>query len=99
MSNTKPGTAQAKQFIKNDRTIVTGWRFKQRGDNTGWHRHIHDYVIVPLTDGVVKIDLGGGEFTSATMQKGVPYFRERGVEHDVISDNDFEFAFMEIEII
>ena len=43
------------------------------------------------------LDAEGNE-TIAELQVGVPYFREAGVEHDVINDNAFEFAFMEVEI-
>jgi hypothetical protein len=28
----------------------------------------------------------------------VPYFRETGVEHDVVNANDHEFTFIEIEM-
>jgi len=28
----------------------------------------------------------------------VPYFRNAGVEHDVINPNSYEFAFLEIEL-
>ena len=90
------GSAKATTFIDNDRVIVTEYRF-QSGDNTGWHRHGHDYVIVPLTDGKVKLKTSSGE-GEAEMKKGVPYFRQEGVEHDVVSANDFEFAFIEIEL-
>ncbi len=31
-------------------------------------------------------------------RKGVPYFRNAGVEHDVINANPFEFAFVEVEL-
>ena len=48
------GTAKSTVHIDNDRVIVTEYRF-QRGDSTGWHRHGHDYVIVPLLDGKLKI--------------------------------------------
>jgi quercetin dioxygenase-like cupin family protein len=34
-------------FIDNERITVTEWRFAP-GASTGWHRHEHDYVIVPL---------------------------------------------------
>ena len=34
---------------------VVEYRFAP-GANTGWHRHGHDYVIVPLMDGKVKLD-------------------------------------------
>ena len=95
----KPGNAVPKIFIENERTRVTEWRFKKRGDNTGWHRHEYDYVIVPLFDGQLEINTGSGENTIAPMQNGVPYFREVGVEHDVMNGNDFECAFVEIEFL
>ena len=36
--------------------------------------------------------------TRSPLTKGVPYFRNAGVEHDVINPNAFEFAFVEIEL-
>lgn len=93
------GTAVPTIFIENDRTRVTEWRFKKRGDNTGWHRHEYDYVVVPLFDGQLEINTGADELTIAPMKNGVPYFRETGVEHDVINGNDFECAFVEIEFL
>ncbi len=90
------GSAKATTFIDNDRVIVTEFRFGP-GDNTGWHRHGHDYVIVPMTDGKVKLLTSAGE-SFAEMKKGVPYFRNEGVEHDVISANEGDFSFIEIEL-
>ncbi len=95
----KLGSAKPKVLIENDRVKVTEWYFAKRGDNTGWHRHAFDYIVIPLFDGMLEIDLGGGEKTEALMQNGVPYFREIGVEHDVINANDFECAFIEIELL
>lgn len=99
MCSGKPGSAIPTVFIENERTRVTEWRFKSKGDNTGWHRHEHDYVVVPLFDGQLEIDTGSGKRTIAPMQNGVPYFRETGVEHDVVNGNDFECAFVEIEFL
>ncbi|MCP9481188.1 cupin domain-containing protein [Shimia sp. CNT1-13L.2] len=93
------GTAIPTVMIDNDRVRVTEWRFRKRGDNTGWHRHAYDYIVVPQFDGILEIDLGNGERTTATLQKGVPYYRDLGVEHDVINGNDFECAFIEIELL
>lgn len=93
------GSAIPTITIDNDRVRVTEWRFKKHGDNTGWHRHAYDYVVIPLFDGVLEIDLGQGERIKAQMQNGVPYFREIGVEHDVINGNDFECAFVEVELL
>ncbi len=92
------GTAQSVLHIDNERTRVTEWRFPKRGDNTGWHRHEFDYVVVPMLDGTLAIKGPDGKTNEVPLKKGVPYFRETGVEHDVTSANDFEFAFMEVEI-
>ena len=93
------GSAVATVLIDNARIRVTEWRFRTRGENTGWHRHEFDYVVVPLFTGKLEIDLGNGERTTAEMTNGVPYYREIGVEHDVINGNDFECTFVEIELL
>ncbi len=95
----KSGTAKATVVIENSRTRVTEWKFPKHGDNTGWHRHEFDYVVVPLFDGVLEIVDAAGDVARAEMRNGVPYFRERGVEHDVINGNDFACAFIEIEFL
>ena len=99
MNKPKQGSATPTVFIDNDRVRVTEWRFAKRGDNTGWHRHEYDYVVVPLFDGELHIDTGSGERNVAKMSNGVPYYRNVGVEHDVINGNDFECAFVEIELL
>jgi quercetin dioxygenase-like cupin family protein len=96
---TGSGSAIPTVLIENERVRVTEWRFKKRGDNTGWHRHAYDYVVVPQFDGALEIDLGHGRKTTSEMRSGVPYFRQRGVEHDVISANDFECSFIELELL
>ena len=87
--------ASSRVFIDNERTRVTEWRFAP-GAATGWHRHEHDYVVVPMLDGRLKLVEAGGERYSE-LQKGVPYFRGAGVEHDVVNANGYEFSFVEIE--
>jgi beta-alanine degradation protein BauB len=84
-------------FIDNDVTRVTEWRFPV-GSSTGWHRHEMNYVVVPLLDGVLRIVGPDGSSTDAQLTHGVPYYRDVGVEHDVINANDFEFAFIEVEM-
>jgi quercetin dioxygenase-like cupin family protein len=94
--NAMTGTAKATVHVDNERVIVTEYRFAP-GANTGWHRHGHDYVVVPLMDGKVKLLTKEGE-SFAEMKQGAPYFRREGVEHDVINANDGEYAFIEIEL-
>ena len=80
----------------NEITRVTQWRFAP-GAATGHHRHEYDYVIVPVTTGTLKIIGSDGEENLAELTGGVSYFRNKGVEHDVINANDHEFIFVEVE--
>lgn len=99
MIKANSGAAQPTVIIDNATTRVTEWRFINRGDSTGWHRHEYDYVVVPLFDGELEIETEGGQRTRAVLKHGVPYYRDAGVEHDVINANDFECAFIEIEVL
>lgn len=88
--------ATSKVFIDNERVRVTEWRFAP-GAATGRHRHEYDYVVVPMLDGSLKLLEDGGERV-AELKKGVPYFRDVGVEHDVVNANEFAYAFIEVEL-
>jgi quercetin dioxygenase-like cupin family protein len=81
----------------NETVKVTKYVFAP-GAATGWHRHAHDYVIVPLTTGTLRIIDGKGESSLADLTAGQTYFRKAGVEHDVQNANEFEFAFVEVEV-
>ncbi|MEK9723870.1 MAG: cupin domain-containing protein [Rhodospirillaceae bacterium] len=91
-----PADARPTLQHDNDRTRVTLWEFAP-GATTGWHRHEMDYVIVPLTTGALTLLEPGGVENRAELTAGVSYFREAGVEHDVVNANDFDFAFLEVE--
>lgn len=93
------GTAIPTMQIENPRVRVTEWRFSKKGDNTGWHRHGHDYIVVPLFDGILEIENEDGEKIRSEMKNGVSYFRKAGVRHDVVNGNDFECAFVEVELL
>ncbi|MGO1117204.1 cupin [Rhodovibrionaceae bacterium A322] len=93
------GTAKGLTYIKNDVTVVTEWSFPKKGDNTGWHTHELDYVVVPLTDGFLEIKTPDGKTTRAELKTGVPYYRDKGVKHDVINGSDHPMAFIEVEIL
>jgi len=82
--------------IDNERVIVTQWRFAP-GAHTGWHKHLHDYVVVPVTTGELHV-YDGNTTVPAPLRAGVPYARLTGVEHDVINPNDFDFVFVEVEL-
>ena len=84
-------------LIENERIRVTRWEFAP-GAATGFHRHEHDYVVVPIVDGKLRLLEADGE-RIADLAVGVPYFRQEGVEHDVVNANDYEFAFVEVELL
>jgi ketosteroid isomerase-like protein/quercetin dioxygenase-like cupin family protein len=91
--------AEAVVHIDDDRFKVTEWRFAP-GAETGWHRHGHDYVIVPLTDGTLALDLQGGSRAEAQLKQGVPYSRREGVEHNVVNGSaTAPLAFLEVEVV
>jgi quercetin dioxygenase-like cupin family protein len=87
--------ARANVQIENEWVRVTEWHFAP-GAETGHHVHAHDYVVVPLTSGVLCLEEGGGR-RDARLTSGLAYAREKGVTHNVINANDFEFRFLEIE--
>jgi ketosteroid isomerase-like protein len=85
--------------IDDDRFRVTEWQFAP-GAETGWHRHGHDYVIVPLTDGKLALELPGGARAEAALTQGVPYSRREGVEHNVHNaSTEAPLAFLEVEVV
>ena len=87
--------ATAHVQIENDWVKVTEWRFAP-GAETGYHVHAYDYVVVPLTSGVLRLEEAGGR-REAQLTSGLAYAREKGVQHNVVNANDFEFRFLEIE--
>jgi quercetin dioxygenase-like cupin family protein len=94
--NSERKAAVATTLIDNDRVIVTEWRFAP-GAETGWHRHGYDYVVCPVTDGTLLLETAEGDF-HATLCLGQPYYRNVGVEHNVINAGDKEMIFTEIEL-
>jgi quercetin dioxygenase-like cupin family protein len=88
--------ATATVQVNNDRVIVTEWRFTP-GAETGHHVHAHDYVVVPLTSGILRLQEAEGT-REATLEAGVSYARPAGVSHNVINANMHEFRFVEIEL-
>ncbi len=96
MSHNRP-KAQPTRQLENERVIVTRWSFAP-GAETGWHRHEHDYVVVPLVAGTLLLDNGATGTAQAELAVGVSYTRPAGVEHNVINANDYDFAFIEVEL-
>jgi beta-alanine degradation protein BauB len=84
-------------LVKNNEVRVTEWQFAPSAA-TGHHRHDFDYVVVPLTDGILRLISTAGEAKSE-LKSGVAYFRKAGVEHDVINAGNQYLAFVEVELL
>lgn len=84
--------------IDNERVRVTRWEFAP-GAETGHHRHEHDYIVVPISNGNLLIVDNDGKESISQLTVGEPYFRQAGVEHNVINPNSTRFTFVEIELL
>jgi quercetin dioxygenase-like cupin family protein len=82
--------------VENERVIVTQWRFAP-GAETGHHVHAHDYVVVPMTAGKLRLVEPTG-VREVELMAGASYARPAGVSHNVVNANDYEFCFIEIEL-
>ena len=82
--------------IENERVVVTLWSFAP-GAETGHHVHSHDYVVVPMTSGTLRLIEPGGT-RDVQLTAGVSYARLAGVAHNVVNANAHEFSFIEIEL-
>jgi quercetin dioxygenase-like cupin family protein len=89
--------ATATRQIDESHVRVTHYLF-QPGQETGWHTHEHDYVIVPVTDGQLLLETPDGQ-VSACLKQGVSYNRPAGVSHNVINAGQGPLAFVEIELL
>ena len=89
--------ANANVQIDNQKIRATEYSFNE-DEETGFHIHKWDYVVVPQTNGELLLIDDKGVETIATLVKGQPYFREAGVSHNVINNGKEKLVFIEIEI-
>lgn len=90
----KPATSIS--HVENFRVIVTEWHLLP-GAETGHHVHSHDYVVVPLTDGALRMQDEQG-FRDVQLCAGAAYARPAGIAHNVMNPTGSEFRFVEIEL-
>ena len=89
--------AKANIQIDNERVRVTEYSFN-KNEETGFHVHQWDYVVIPQTDGLLLLMDDNDVETTATLAKGQAYYREAGVFHNVINNGKEKLVFIEIEI-
>ena len=83
--------------INNNIVKVSKFTLKPKG-STGFHLHGLDYVIIPITDGSLKLIDKKNQESFATLKAGHPYFRKKGIEHNVINIGTKTITFIEVEI-
>jgi quercetin dioxygenase-like cupin family protein len=81
---------------EDDAVRITRWDFEP-GAATGWHRHGWPYIVVLLTDAIMRVHDGTKE-SEVKLVAGQSYRRPAGVEHDVMNGSPHPIAFVEIEI-
>jgi beta-alanine degradation protein BauB len=60
--------------------------------------HDHDYVVIPLVTGVVRVVEPSGDEREFEMLAGASYARPAGVAHNLINTNEYDFRFVEVEL-
>ena len=78
--------AKANVLIDNDKVKVTEWSE-------------YNYIVVPMYDGELRIVDKDNNETISKLTKGGAYYREKGVEHNVLNNNNNPYSFIEIELI
>ena len=83
--------------IDNERIRVTEYSFN-RNEETGFHIHKWDYVVIPQTNGQLLLIDDNEVETTTMLVKGEPYYRKAGVSHNVINNGNEKLVFTELEI-
>ncbi len=90
-------SATSTVHVDNERVVVTEWRMAP-GDDTGFHVHARDYVVIPLTTGVLRLEEPGGAVREVPLEAGASYAKSAGVSHNTFNGGDQEFRFVEVEL-
>lgn len=93
-----PSPATATIQLETETTRVTRWNFAP-GTETGAHRHEYDYIVVPVTSGVLTLHNADGSVAERAITVGESYQGPAGVDHNVINQSDEHVAFVEIELL
>ena len=83
--------------INNNIVKVNKFTLNPKG-STGFHLHALDYVIIPITDGCLKLINKNKHESFANLKAGKPYFRKKGIEHNVVNIGSKTIIFIEVEI-
>lgn len=91
-----PTTARRDVKLDNEKTRITEWRFAP-GDQTGWHRHTHDYVTVQQSGGRLRLENADGTEKFVDYEDGRTVAYQAPIEHNATNVSDVEVRVLEIE--
>ena len=83
-------------LLEDEKTRITFWRFPP-GAQTGWHRHIHDYVTLQQSGGRLKLEDRNGNIKHIQYEEGHAAAYSAPVEHNATNISDVEVRVTEIE--
>ena len=83
-------------LVEDKKVRVTRFDFEP-DQETGWHIHEYDYVIIAITDCFMMLQNPDGIETDSEVAAGNAYIRDAGVHHNVINKSDQKMSFIEIE--
>ena len=88
--------ATYKMLFEDDKTRITHWTMKP-GEQTGWHSHDFDYVVVQLSGGRLHLDYADGSEREVHYAPGGTLTGSAPVEHNATSVGDEAIVSLEIE--
>ncbi|NNE85231.1 MAG: cupin [Alphaproteobacteria bacterium] len=89
--------AANKLLHEDDKTRITHWTMRP-GEQTGWHSHDFDYVVVQLSGGRLHLDYADGSEHEVDYAPGNTLSGSAPIEHNAISVGDEAIVSIEIEI-
>lgn len=91
-------SARSETSVDDQRVRVTTWTFAAQNDDTGFHTHEYDYIVVPVTGGTFTVIAEDETSRQMTQRAGVPYPGTAGTAHNVIHSGEAPAVFVEIEL-
>jgi quercetin dioxygenase-like cupin family protein len=67
------------------------------GEQTGWHTHLLDYVVVRLSDGTLTSNFADGTVKDFDYRAGTAASYQAPVEHNAVNTGDTDIVGYEIE--
>lgn len=88
--------ATSEPLFEDDKTRITQWTMRP-GEQTGWHSHDFDYVVVQLSGGRLHLDYADGTEREVDYAPGGTLSGSAPIEHNAISVGEEAIVSIEIE--